>query len=100
MLSSNELVLNGPIYASYRKNGELIYFGKLLKYDNNLFYYYFENLSGPLYLRPEDKNKKIFVDMSPSVGDVFDECVDICCWLNSSTSNISAYNWGPVYESK
>ena len=97
MLSSGELILNGPLYASYRNNGNMVHLGKLLSFEKHPKHheYFFEKI-GALRISIENISKPIFLDISPSFCETIDECVETCClcWP------LSEYNIEPLYSSK
>jgi len=95
MLSAQELILNGPLYATHRKNGNMVYLGKLICFEKHTKYhqYYFEKL-GALRISIENISNPIFIDISPSLCDTIDECTENCC-LCLPESNIE-----PFYYSK
>lgn len=97
MLSTEELLLNGPLYATYRKNGNMVYLGKLVCFEKHPKYhqYYFEKL-GALRISIENISNPIFIDISPSFCDTIDECIETSClcWPLPE-SHIE-----PVYSSK
>ena len=97
MLSAEELLMDGSLYASYRKNGNMVYLGKLLAFEKHLKYhqYYFEKL-GALRISVENISNPIFVDISPSFFDTIDECIETNCWCWSFPED----NLKTVYSSK
>ena len=108
MLSGKDLVMDGPLYSMFSKEGRMVYLGKLIKRDEHPKGYVLKFERHNSVIMKTLENKLFLIDPPEWCDECYDDFRDDCCCCSSllpkehfifeSVNNI--HSCGIVYSEK